>query len=95
MNLAARENLSRQAEWCARLGSPFTALVCKVLHERLTEGSAFAARLLNWPGEPEADAIALRACGALNFFARAGHPALAPLYPPHPLPSEEELLARR
>jgi hypothetical protein len=90
VNLAARENLSRQAEWCARLGSPFTALVCKVLHERLTEGSAFAARLLNWPGEPEADAIALRACGALNFFARAGHPALAPLYPPHPLPSEEE-----
>jgi hypothetical protein len=72
------------------LGSPLTALVCKVLHERLTEGSAFASRLLNWPGEPEADAIALRACGALNFFARAGHPALAPLYPPHPLPSEEE-----
>ena len=90
MNLAARENFRRQTEWCARLGSPFTALVCKVLHERLTEGSAFAARLLNWPGEPEADAIALRACGALNFFARAGHPALAPLYPPHPLPSEEE-----
>src|SRR5271154_5970346 len=90
MNLAARENFRRQAEWCARLGSPFTALVCRVLHERLTEGSAFAARLLNWPGEPEADAIALRACGALNFFARAGHPALAPLYPPHPLPSEEE-----
>ena len=90
MNPEARENFRRQAEWCARLGSPFTALVCKVLHERLTEGSAFGARLLNWPGEPEADAIALRACGALNFFARAGHPALAPLYPPHPLPSEEE-----
>ena len=31
MNPDARENFRRQAEWCAQLGSPFTALVCKVL----------------------------------------------------------------
>jgi len=91
LNPDARENFRRQAEWCEQLGSPFTALVCKVLHERLTESSAFGARLLNWPGRPEADFIAGRACGALNFYARAGHPALAPLYPPHPLPSQEDL----
>src|SRR5271155_2485537 len=90
MNPDARDNFRRQAEWCAQLGSPLTALVCKVLHERLTESSAFGARLLNWSGRPEADFVAGRACGALNFSARAGHPALALLYPPHPLPSEED-----
>jgi hypothetical protein len=90
MNPDAHENFRRQAEWCAQLGSPFTALVCKVLHERLTESSAFGARLLNWPGRPDADVIAGRACAALNFYAREGYPALAPLYPPHPLPGEEE-----
>jgi hypothetical protein len=90
MNPDARDNFRRQAEWCAQLGSPFTALVCKVLHERLTESSAFGARLLNWPGRPDADFIAGRACAALNFYAREGCPELAPLYPPHPLPSEDE-----
>ena len=88
MNPDARENFRRQAEWCAQLGSPLTALVCKVLHERLTESSVFGARLLNWPGRPDADFIAGRACAALNFYARGGYPALAPLYPPHSLPSE-------
>lgn len=91
MNEEAREHFRRQAEWCARLGSPFTALVCTVLHQRLTTDSSFGAKLLNWPGNPDADAVALRACGALNFFARAGHAALAPLYPPNPLPSPDEL----
>ncbi len=90
MNPNARENFLRQAEWCERLGSPFTALACRTLYDRLTESSAFGARLLNWPGSPEADAIALRACGALNYFAREGHPALAPLYPPNPPPSPRE-----
>jgi hypothetical protein len=90
MNPAARENFLQQAEWCERLGSPFTAFVCRVLYARLDERSAFGSRLLNWPGAPQADAVALRACGALNFFARQNFPALAPLYPPHPLPSEDE-----
>jgi hypothetical protein len=90
MNPDARGNFRRQAEWCAQLGSPFTALVCKVLHARLTESSAFGARLLNWQGRPDADVIAGRACAALNFYAREGHRALAPLYPPHPLPSEDD-----
>lgn len=90
MNPDPRDNFRQQAEWCERLGSPFTALVCRALRERLTESSAFGARLLNWPGRAEADALALRACGALNALAREGHPALAPLYPPHRLPAEEE-----
>ncbi|MGO8834551.1 MAG: DUF2332 domain-containing protein [Roseiarcus sp.] len=90
MNPAARDNFRQQAEWCERLGSPFTARVCRALHRHLTESSAFGATLLNWPGPPKADAVALRACGALNALAREGHPALAPLYPPHRLPLEDE-----
>jgi hypothetical protein len=90
MNPDSRGNFRQQAEWCERLGSPFTALACRALGERLTEDSAFGARILNWPGKPQADALALRACGALNALAREGHPALTPLYPPQPAPSEEE-----
>jgi hypothetical protein len=90
MNPAARDNFRQQAEWCERLGSPFTALVCRALSEYLTEESAFGRRLLNWPGRPDADALALRACGALNFLAREGHRALAPLYPPNGLPAEAD-----
>jgi hypothetical protein len=86
---AARANFGGQAEWCARNGSPFTALVCATLQERLTRNSAFGRRLLDWPGQPVADALALRACGALNMLAREGHPLLAPVYPPNPLPTAE------
>jgi hypothetical protein len=89
-NPDARDNFRQQAEWCEQLGSPFTALVCRSLHEYLTGESAFGARLLNWPGRAEADAVALRACGALNALARRGHRALAPLYPPNRLPSAQE-----
>ena len=89
MNPAARENFLQQAEWCERLGSPFTAFACRVLHERLDESSSFGSRVLNWPGTAQADAVALRACGALNFFARSGFKALEPIYPPHPLPSAD------
>jgi hypothetical protein len=88
MNSESRNNFRQQAEWCERMGSPFTALVCRALHEDLSEETAFGRRLLNWPGKPEADAIALRACGALNALAREGHRALAPLYPPNPPPSD-------
>src|SRR5450631_3703523 len=91
MNPAARDNFRQQAEWCAQLGSPFTALVCRALGERLTKRTAFGARLLDWPGSPQADAIAIRACGALNALAREGHTSLAPLYPPNRPPSPDEL----
>jgi hypothetical protein len=89
LNPGARENFLQQAEWCERLGSPFTALACRALHEHLDETSAFGSRLLNWPGDAGADAMALRACGALNYLARQGDPALTPLYPPGPPPSRE------
>jgi hypothetical protein len=92
-NPAVIANFRKQAEWCEQLGSPFTSLVCRVLAERLTDSSVFGARALSWPGDPDADALALRVCGALNFHARLGHPALASLYPPNAAPTEAALWA--
>jgi hypothetical protein len=91
MNPAARENFRQQAEWCERLGSPFTARICRTLYDGLDEISVFGAKILNWRGNPEADALALRACGALHFFARSGHPSLAPLYLPNAAPDADAL----
>jgi hypothetical protein len=90
MNADVRESFERQAGWCERLGSPFTALACRALGAHLSGDSAFGARLLNWPGDPTRDLIALRACGALNAVAREGHRALTPLYPPNRPPSEDQ-----
>ncbi|HEV3045331.1 MAG TPA: DUF2332 family protein [Roseiarcus sp.] len=91
MTSGSRDIFRRQAGWCDALGSPFTAVVCRTLFAHLSEESAFGAKLLNWPGDPGADALALRACGALNLLAREGHPSLASLYPPNPSPSEDAL----
>jgi hypothetical protein len=85
-----RQSFRQQAEWCEKLGSPFTALACRAIGAGLNEESEFGARLLNWPGNLKGDVIALRACGALNALAREGQGALAPLYPPNRLPSEAE-----
>ena len=87
----ARQNFFEQAKWCDDLGSPFTALVCRVLGGKLGETTAFGSRLLNWPETIKPDAIALRACGALNFLARQGEENLRAVYPPMPSPESETL----
>lgn len=77
-------SFAAQAAACRNLGSPFTALVCDVLARRLDDGSAFGRRILAWSGRPKADALPLRAAGALHFLARSGEaPRLARAYPPN------------
>ncbi|KPF72667.1 hypothetical protein IP69_01940 [Bosea sp. AAP35] len=79
-----RAAFAGQADGCRRMGSPFTALVCDLLGERLDPSSSFGNRILNWRGEPRDDALALRAAGGLNALARSGRDAgLAALYPPN------------
>lgn len=74
-----------QAAACQKLGSPFTAAVCEALAARLDETNRFGRRVLNWPGNPFADALALRAASGFHALKRAGRaPALAAVYPPHP-----------
>jgi hypothetical protein len=81
-----------QAEWCRKLGSPFTALLCDLVANRL-DGSTTAGRaVLDWPGNPDAaaDSLPLRLAGALNALIRRGAaPELAAHHPPNPLPDAE------
>ncbi len=73
-----------QALACEHLGSPFTAMLCRLLAARLDITTQFGRRILDWPGDPYADNIALRACGALHGLARSGYePELTSIYPPH------------
>jgi hypothetical protein len=81
-----------QARWCTALGSPFTALLCTLLADRLDPATPLGRRLENWPGNPQDDALTLRVTGGLHAQVRAGKlPALAALYPPAPLPDPDTL----
>ena len=74
-----------QALACEQLGSPFTARLCQVMARRLDKRSEFGRTILEWPGDPYADNIALRACGAVHALARSGwEPHLTRVYPPNP-----------
>jgi len=80
----ARDEFAGQANGCRRMGSDFTATICDLLRDRLDGTSRFGTRILNWPGEARADAVALRAAGALNALAQSGRDQnLTALYPPN------------
>lgn len=79
-----RTNLCKQAEACDTLGSPFTAMVCRVAADVLDAGSAVGKAMLKWPGVPRDDVLALRFCGALHALVLTkADDELAALYPPH------------
>ena len=91
---AVRAAFERQAEACRRLGSPFTADLINLLGVRLTAtAGSIECRVLAWPGEPVADALALRLAGALHGLVLAGaDDGLAALYPPAaPAPDDATL----
>lgn len=91
---AVREAFRSQAAFCARLGSPFTGRLCGAIAARLDRETAIGRRIFDWPGDPSAshDNLPLRLCGGLHALVRAGRsPSLAALYPPAPLPAEDEL----
>lgn len=80
---AIADAFRRQSASCLELGSPFNALICDLLGERLSADGAFGGRVHGWPGEPVEDALALRCCGGLHALSRSGRcPALASVYPP-------------
>jgi len=92
----SRAAFALQAQWCARLSSPFTARLCALLGERLDDATATGRRVLSWPGNPDstADAVPLRLAGGLHALVRRGRlPALAACYPPHPCLDDERLWA--
>lgn len=87
-----REAFRLQAEWCGKLGSPFTALLCTLAAEGLDRSTPVGETILSWQGDPtaRADSVPLRLAGALNGLVRKGRlPELARFYPPNPLPAGE------
>lgn len=87
---AVRAAFAAQEAACRRLGSPFTADLLDLLAHRLDETSALGARCLDWPGDPRADALALRAAAALHARALTGaDPELSAVYPPQEATREE------
>ncbi|MGQ2967633.1 MAG: DUF2332 domain-containing protein [Allorhizobium sp.] len=81
-----RQSFLRQAKACADLGSPFTARLCTLAAERLTDETRIGTMILGWPGNPDGtgDALALRLAGTLHALVRSGQDsALAAVYPPH------------
>lgn len=84
MSAAVRAVFGRQAAACRQLDSPFTSILLGLLSERLTDEMAVGQALLDWPGDPAADALPLRIAGALHALVLTGKTAdLAGFYPPH------------
>ena len=91
---AVRAAFAEQIGWCARLGSPFTALLCEAAGARIDRSTAVGRRVLDWPGDPkpEKDNVPARLTGAFHCLVRRGSaPELAALYPPAVLPGVEAL----
>ena len=86
---AVRKAFAAQAEYCAKLGSRFTATLCEALSDVLSTDDELGRRVLAWPGDPSplADNLPLRLAGALNALARSGRVRdLAAAYPPRGTP---------
>jgi hypothetical protein len=89
-----RQHFVHQASSCERLGSPFTARLCRVLAECLDETTQTGRKVLHWPGNTRENALALRLCGALHVLVLAGaDTGLAAVYPPQEAGDAEFRLA--
>jgi len=93
---AVRAAFRQQAGVCRSLESPFTAKICELIAERLTDQGAVGRRVLDWPGDPRAnaDALPLRLCGALHALARDGAArAVTAAWPPNKTPDDDAVWA--
>jgi hypothetical protein len=80
---AIRDHFVHQAMACDRLGSPFTARLCRALSRSLDRSIATGRRVLDWPGHTRADALSLRLCGGLHALVLSGADGqLSAVYPP-------------
>jgi hypothetical protein len=75
-----RGSFAIQAGYCTAMAAPITARVSTVLGQSLTRDSETGRRVLDWPGEPVADALVLRLIGGLHALHRRGVPEIAPVF---------------
>ena len=79
-----RAHFRHQAGSCARMASSFTAQVCNLATDHLTDDTRSGSRVLNWIGDAGPDALALRFAGALHAVVLKGMDTdLAAIYPPN------------
>lgn len=77
----ARDAFANQIDYCRANGAPLTARIVEAILRNFGAPGAFAAKLRDWPGKPMADALPLRAAGALHaLYLSGGEPSLADLY---------------
>lgn len=73
----------KQIGWCNALAAPFTAAVLTLLAEELGQEGPLTTMIGTWPGDPVADALALRLVGAFHALVLSGRDLdLAKCYPP-------------
>ena len=84
----------RQAEWCKKLDASFTADLVETLADQLRGDGPFTELLPDWPGDPSADALPLRLCGALHALALDSDSPFAALYPPRATKLDRDGLVR-
>lgn len=75
-----RDSFAIQAGYCTAMAAPITARVATALGTYLTRDSETGRRVLDWPGEPVADALVLRLIGGLHTLHRRGAPEIAPVF---------------
>jgi len=67
-----REAFTIQQTYCRTMGAPITERVAGAIRDAATRDTATGARILDWPGDPTADALPLRTVGGLHALAQAG-----------------------
>lgn len=89
MSGAVAAHFDKQARACDSMGSPFTATLCRLLIATLDHDTETGRTVLDWPGDPFADALALRLCGGLHALVLDNaDTALAACYPPEGNPEK-------
>jgi hypothetical protein len=77
---ANRASFDIQAGYCTAMDAPITARIATILGRTMTRDSDTGRRVLDWPGEPVADALVLRLIGGLHALHRRGLAELAPVF---------------
>jgi hypothetical protein len=67
-----RASFEVQAQYCDAMAAPITARVSRALGAALNRETETGRRVLDWAGEPVADALVLRLIGGLHALHRAG-----------------------
>jgi hypothetical protein len=76
-----RESFRIQAGYCAAMDAPITTRIVTALADALDRDSETGRRVLDWPGEPVADALVLRLTGGLHALHQADvDPALSRVF---------------